>query len=67
MQETEALLTIKNHKEGFPHTLSFRLINLSKSDIGKISKSLLDTINENILKQTQRKPMEKYSASNNLV
>ena len=52
MQETEALLTIKNHKEGFPHTLSFRLINLSKSDIGKISKSLLDTINENILKQT---------------
>ena len=52
MQETEAFLTIKDHKEGFPHTLSFRLINPSKSDIGKISKSLLDTINENILKQT---------------
>ena len=52
MQETEAFLTIKDHKEGFPHTLSFRLINPSKSDIGKISKSLLDSINENILKQT---------------
>ena len=39
MQETEAFLTIKDHKEGFPHTLSFRLINPSKSDIGKISKS----------------------------
>ena len=52
MQETEAFLTIKGHKEGFPHTLSFRLINPSKSDIEKISKSLLDTINENILKQT---------------
>ena len=51
MQETEAFLTIKDHKEGFPHTLSFRLINPSKSDIGKISKSLLGTINENILKQ----------------
>ena len=52
MQETEAFLTIKDHKEGFPHRLSFRLINPSKSEIGKISKSLLDTINENILKQT---------------
>ena len=52
MQETKAFLTIKDHKEGFPHTLSFRLINPSKSDIGKISKSLLDSINENILKQT---------------
>ena len=52
MQETEAFLTIKDHKEGFPHMLSFRQINPSKSHIGKISKSLLDTINENILKQT---------------
>ena len=46
MQETEAHLTMKDHKEGFPYTLSFHLINPSKSDIGKISKSLLDTINE---------------------
>ena len=52
MQETEAFLQIKDHKEGFPSTLSFRLINPSKSDIGKISKSLLDAINENIFKQT---------------
>ena len=43
MQETEAFLTIKDHKEGFPYTLSFWLINLSKSHIGKISKSLLYT------------------------
>ena len=50
MQETEAFLTIKDHKEGFSHTLSFRLTNPSKSDIGEITKSLLDTINENILK-----------------
>ena len=52
IQETEEFLTIKDHKEVFPHTLSFRLLNPSKSDIGKISKSLLDTINENILKHT---------------
>ena len=51
MQETEAFLKIKDHKEGFPSTLSFRLINPSKADIGKISKSLLNAINENIFKQ----------------
>ena len=51
IQETKTFITIKHHKEGFLHTLSFRLINPSKSDIGKISKSLLD-MNENIIKQT---------------
>ena len=45
MLETEAFLTIKDHKEGFPHTLSFRLINPSKSDIGKIRKSVWCTKN----------------------
>ena len=30
MQETEAFLTVKDHKEGFPHMLSFHLINPSK-------------------------------------
>ena len=52
IQETEAFLTIKDHKEGFPHMLSFRLINPSKSDIGKISKSVWYTKNKNIIKQT---------------
>ena len=52
MQETEAFITVKDHKEGFPHTLSFRLINPSKSDIGKISKSILDKINKAIVSTT---------------
>ena len=51
IQETETFGTIKDHKS-FPHTLSFCLINPLKSDIGRISKTLLDTINENIQKQT---------------
>ena len=51
MQETEAFITVKDHK-GFPHTLSFRLINPSKSDIGKISKSILDKINKAIVSTT---------------
>ena len=40
MQETEAFLPTKDHEEGFPHMLFFRLINSSKSDIGKINKSV---------------------------
>ena len=49
MEETEAFITVKDHKDGFPHTLSFRLINPFKSDIGKISKSILDRITKAIV------------------
>ena len=45
MQATEAFITVKDKKQGFPHTLWCRLVNPSKSDIGKISKSILDKIN----------------------
>ena len=47
--ETEAYITIKNHKEGFPHKLSFRLLNPSKSDIHKISKNILNRINKSLI------------------
>ena len=53
MQETEVFITVKDHKEGFPHSLLFRLINPSKSDIGKIIKSaILDKINKAIVSAT---------------
>ena len=52
MEETEAHITVKDHKEGFPHKLSFRLINASKSDTGKISKNLLNKINEILILAT---------------
>ena len=42
MLQAEAYITIKDHKEGFPHKLSFGFLNQSKSDIGKISKNILD-------------------------
>ena len=45
MQENEAFITIKDHKEGFFHYVSCRLLNPSKMNIGKISKILLDKIN----------------------
>ena len=44
MYENESYITIKDHKEHFPNKISFRLVNPSKSDIGKISKSILDKI-----------------------
>ena len=53
MQENEAFITLKDHKEGFPHRLSFRLINPTKSEIGKISKTLLDKINVSIKSTTK--------------
>ena len=52
MQKTEAFITVKDHIEGFPHTLSFRLTNPSKSDIGKINKSIPDKINKAIVSTT---------------
>ena len=53
MLENEAFITVKDHKEGFPHRLSFRLLNPSKSNMGKISKCILDKINSAIISQTK--------------
>ena len=53
LQESEAYITIKDHKENFPNKISCRLINPAKSDIGKISKNILDKINKEILIHTE--------------
>ena len=53
MQETEAYITIKDHKDEFPHKIPCRLVNPSKSNTGKISKAILDTINKNIARSTE--------------
>ena len=50
MQEAEAYITAKYHKEGFPQRLSFRLINPSISGIRKISKNVPDKIMDVISK-----------------
>ena len=42
--ENESYIIIKDHKEHLPNKISCRLINPSKSDIGKISKTILDKI-----------------------
>ena len=53
MQESESYITVKDHKEDFPHRLSCRLINPSKSDIGKISKYVLDKIYQKLRSVTE--------------
>ena len=51
LDENEAYVTIKDHKERFPEKISCRLINPSKTDIGKISKQILDRVNNTMLKK----------------
>ena len=53
LDENEAYVTIKDHKEGFPDKISSRLINPSKTDIGKISKQILDRISNNMLEKNK--------------
>ena len=47
LAKNTAFISLKDHKANFQSSLPCRLINLSKSDIGKISKSILDKFNQN--------------------
>ena len=51
LDENEPYVTIKDHMEGFPGKLSCRLINFSRTDIAKISKQILDRVNNIILEK----------------
>ena len=53
LQETEDFTSVKDNKEGFPNSPSFRLSNPSKSEIGKISRHILDKINKSLLSNTK--------------
>ena len=52
MHENESYISIKDHKESFPNKTSCRLINPSKSNVGKTSKTILDKINTKIVQVT---------------
>ena len=49
LSERNAYITVKDHKEEFPEKISFRLINPSKSEIGKSVQSYLT----NLIKRLQ--------------
>ena len=44
LDRSNAYITIKDHKDNFPSQIKCRLINPSKTHIGKISKSIIDKI-----------------------
>ena len=43
-------ITLKDHKEHFQASLPCRLINPSKSELGKVSKVKLEKINQALIK-----------------
>ena len=45
----EAFITLKDHKPNFANNPTCRLITPAKSEIGKISKQILDRINKSIV------------------
>lgn len=51
-RKNEAFVTLKDHKENFRNNPQTRLINPAKSEIGKISKIILERINTNIRETT---------------
>ena len=51
--EQPAFITIKDHKLNFTTNPTYRLINPSKSEIGKISKHILDNINKQLMYKLQ--------------
>ena len=53
MQESESYITVKDHKEHFPHKISCRPINPSKSDVGKINKHIVDKVNQKLISVTE--------------
>ncbi len=52
MAETEAFITLKDHKDNFESKPKYRLINPAKSELGKVSKVILDSINQKIRSTT---------------
>ena len=52
LAEKPAFITIKDHKDNFTSRLQWSLINPSKSEIGIVSKQILDRINMDAIKHT---------------
>ena len=46
--KTEAFVTLKDHKEDFNSNPKCRLINPAKSELGKVSKRIIEKINEEV-------------------
>ena len=67
LEETEVYITMKDHKSEFPNKIPCPSINSSKSSIGKISKIILDRINEKNNLISNNELMEKYIDSSQML
>jgi hypothetical protein len=52
LAEKEAFITLKDHKPNFQNKPTCRLINPTKSEIGKVSKKILENINKTMSAKT---------------
>ena len=50
--KADAFITLKDHKEGFSNDPKHRQINPAKSELGKVSKTLLENINKKVKEAT---------------
>ena len=50
LAKTPAFITLKDHKDNLQSSLPCRIINPSKSELGKISKSIFENINQHLIK-----------------
>ena len=47
-EEGNSFITIKGHKENFDKNPTVRLVNTAKNELGRISKLILDKVNQKI-------------------
>ena len=53
MAKKEAFITLKDHKDDFNINSKCRLINPAKSELGKVSKTIIENINNKVKEQTR--------------
>ena len=53
MAMKEAFITLKDHKDNFVNRPTCRLIYLSKTEVGRIRKQILEEINRELVNATK--------------
>ena len=51
LANTEAFITLKDHKENFVNKLTCRLTNPAKTELSKISKKIIEDINKQLIEK----------------
>ena len=60
--ERQVFISLKDHKENFANNPTCRLINPAKSEIGRISKQVLQRINTDVQNKTSFNQWKNYSS-----